>query len=386
MSKRLVTILLIMVMALSFAAATSAQETDDNKIVVGTNAEYPPFESVDENEEIVGFDIDLLTALAEDAGFEVEFVNTKWDGIFVALQQGEFDAVVSAATITDEREEIIDFTDPYFNAGQTIAVGADLAETVETIDDLAGLRIGVQLGTTGDELASEIEGAEVVRFDEVTLAFQALGEGEVDAIINDGPTSADIIANNPDLEVVIVGEPLTDEFYGIAVNPEKPELLDALNNSLANVIASGEYAEIYEEYFGQEPPEMFMPAEEGTVEIDFTDPESVFVGLLGTLLSPDVSLEALMPFVCAEAADNPLVPKDETALATFAGIELVDASQIEFETTIEEDLASIVPTGTLVLNIGEFPADQLLTTLGVTEITLKQNEEGNWQICPQAAE
>ena len=146
---------------------------------IGMNAEYPPFESVDEAGEIVGFDADLMVAIAEAAGFEFEWVNTRWDGIFVALQSGEFDAVISAATITDERAEIVNFSDPYFNAGQMIAVRAD--ETgIAGPTDLAGKKVGVQLGTTGDIWATDNTDAEVVRYDEITLAFQALAQGDVD--------------------------------------------------------------------------------------------------------------------------------------------------------------------------------------------------------------
>lgn len=390
---RLMRLFLMAAVLLSLIAVlpVSAQE-DDTKIIVGTNAEYPPFESVDENDEIVGFDIDLLNALAADAGFEVEFVNTKWDGIFVALSEGEFDAVISAATITEEREEIIDFTDPYFNAGQAIAVTADLAETVETVEDLVGLRVGVQLGTTGDELATDIEGVEVVRFDEITLAFQALGAGEIDAIINDGPVSADIIANNPDLEAVIVGEPLSDEFYGIAVNPERADVLDALNLALENVIASGEYAEIYREWFQQEPPSMFLPEEDmaAAVEVDFTDAESVVLGLIGTVFSGEATVEDLLAFGCEGAENSPLFP-DQAMLQGFAGV-TADLSQLELN--IEEDGDTAVVTGAgqigLITPGSEeplfMPIDTILGQLGVTQIELVKDEEGNWSVCPAEAE
>ncbi|MCZ7679404.1 MAG: transporter substrate-binding domain-containing protein [Sandaracinaceae bacterium] len=230
-------------------------------VTVGLNAEYPPFEYVDENNEIVGFDPDLMNAIAERAGFEIEWVNTRWDGIFVALASGEFDAVSSAATITDEREEIVNFSNPYFNAGQMIAVLEDRASEIQSPEDLPGLKVGVQSGTTGDIAASEIDGVEVVRYDEITLAFQALGNGTIDAIVNDGPVSADIIAKNPELGAVMVGDPFTDEFYGIAVQPDMPELLDAINDALAELIADGTYNDIYNKWFGMDAPSMFRPAE-----------------------------------------------------------------------------------------------------------------------------
>ncbi len=243
------------------AAAETMIESGLGVVTVGLNAEYPPFEYVDENGEIVGFDPDLMNAIAERAGFEIEWVNTRWDGIFVALASGEFDAVSSAATITEEREEIVDFSNPYFNAGQMIAVLEDRADEIQSPEDLPGLKVGVQSGTTGDIASSEIDGVEVVRYDEITLAFQALANGTIDAIVNDGPVSADIIAKNPELGAVMVGDPFTDEFYGIAVQPDMPELLDAINNALAELIADGTYNEIHNKWFGIDAPSMFRPAE-----------------------------------------------------------------------------------------------------------------------------
>ena len=249
--------------------AAMASETDFGIVTIGMNAEYPPFEYVDEDNNIVGFDPALVEIIAERAGFEYELVNTRWDGIFVALSSGEFDMVASAATITDEREEIVDFSNPYFYANQRIAVREADAETISSEDDLAGLRVGVQSGTTGDIYASEeIDGVEVVRYDEITLAFQALVNGDVDAIVNDGPTSADIISKNPDMGVVLVGDPLSEEFYGIAVQPDQPELLDAVNAALEEIIADGTYAELYEEWFDVEPDAMFMPADDMDAEAE----------------------------------------------------------------------------------------------------------------------
>jgi peptide/nickel transport system substrate-binding protein len=215
---------------------------------IGTNAEYPPFENVDEAGEIVGFDVDLMAAIAETAGFEFEWVNTRWDGIFVALQSGEFDAVISAATITDERAEIVDFSDPYFNAGQMIAVRA--AETgIEGPEDLAGKKAGVQLGTTGDIWLSEQTQAEVIRFDENTLAFQALANGDVDAAVADGPTAIDIVKANPEMNLKVLSGVYTEEFYGIAVNKDRAELLEAINEGLAALRADGTYDAIYNQWF-----------------------------------------------------------------------------------------------------------------------------------------
>ena len=244
--KKIVLLLVAILALVSMASCNKA----DVVYKVGTNAEYPPFESVDDAGNIVGFDPDILAAIAEKGGFEFEFVNTRWDGIFVALQSGEFDAVISAATITDERAEIVNFSDPYFNAGQMIAVLQKDAASTTTPSDLDGKKVGVQLGTTGDMWLSDNTQAEVVRYDEITLAFQALANGDLDAVFNDGPVSADIIRANPEMGATLVGEPITDEFYGIAVNKDEKDLLEAINKGLAEVKADGTYDQIWDKWFG----------------------------------------------------------------------------------------------------------------------------------------
>ncbi|MGD8750647.1 MAG: basic amino acid ABC transporter substrate-binding protein [Anaerolineales bacterium] len=265
-------------------------------ITIGTNAEYPPFEYVDEDGNITGFDVDLMNAIAAEAGFEFEFVNTRWDGIFVALASGEFDAVISAATITEERAQTVDFSDPYFNAGQRIAVRADETE-IQGPEDLAGKSVGVQLGTTGDIWLTEETEAEVVRYDENTLAFQALANGDVDATVADGPTAADIIKANPEMNLKLVEGVYTDEEYGIAVNKERPELLAAINQGLAAVKASGEYDEIYDKYFGTEEgeaPELGMI----TIGTNAEYPPFEYVDEDGNITGFDVDL---MNAIAAEA-------------------------------------------------------------------------------------
>jgi polar amino acid transport system substrate-binding protein len=218
---------------------------------IGTNAEYPPFEYVDDQNNIVGFDIELMTAIADEAGFEFEFVNTRWDGIFVALAAGEFDAVISAATITAERAETVNFSDPYFNAGQMITVRSDNT-TITGPDDLSGLRVGVQLGTTGDIWLTDQTDADVIRYDENTLAFQALANGDLDAAVADGPTAIDIVEANPEMNLKVLSGVYTDEQYGIAVNKDQTALLEAINEGLAAVQASGVYDELMDKYFPTE--------------------------------------------------------------------------------------------------------------------------------------
>ena len=231
---------ILMVLSLVLAACGGqAQQADDGKmkITVGTDATWPPFEYVDEgSKEIVGFDIDLMNAIAEKANLDVEYVNVGWDSLLAGMAQCQYDAAISAMTITEERKENFAFTNPYFAAGQVVTVAID--SDIQSKDDLAGKVVGVQLGTTGEQAAQKIDGATVKDYDEVSQAFLDLMNGQIDAVIADNPLALGYVGQNAD-KIKIVGEPFTDEYYGIAVCKTNTELLDKLNQALAEVKAEG---------------------------------------------------------------------------------------------------------------------------------------------------
>lgn len=219
---------------------------------VGTDAAYAPFESQNEKGEIVGFDIEIVQAIAAKAGFEVKFVNTPWEGIFNALAQGDRDLLVSSITITDERKQTMDFTDPYFDAAQLIAVRQD--STVTKFEDLKPLKVGVQTGTTGDEAVSNLLGktnTNIKRFESTPLALKELEAGGVDAVVADNGVVGHYVANNAAGGFKTVSDPaFVPEQYGIAVRKGNAELLAALNQGLAAIKADGSYDRIYTKYFG----------------------------------------------------------------------------------------------------------------------------------------
>ena len=238
--------------------APTPAPTGFGKIRVGTEAAFPPFENKDEQGNIVGFDIDLMRAIGKEVGFEPEFIDTPFDGIFVALQKGEFDAVISATTITEERKQIVDFSDPYFDAGLALVVRAD--SPYQSVDDLKGKPIGVQLGTTGDMEATKLYGEENVRrYDDVLLAFQALINGDVEGVVNDLPVTQGYIAANPQAKLRLIEGMITHEQYGIAVRKDRPDLLEAINRGLAAIKAKGIYDEIYRKWITG-PAEQPTPA------------------------------------------------------------------------------------------------------------------------------
>ena len=219
------------------------------KIVVATDATWPPMEFLNADKEIVGYDIDLMKAIADAAGFEVEFANTAWDGIFAGLATEEYDAVISSVTITAERQGTMDFSDSYINAGQVLIVAQSLSG-VDSLDDMVGKTVGAQIGTTGSFEVEKVAGVELATFDELGLAIAALANGQIDGVVADTPIAADYVLQNDEYSgsLKIVGEAFTDEYYGIAVNKGNSELLDLINAGLAEVLASNIPAQLEDKW------------------------------------------------------------------------------------------------------------------------------------------
>ena len=243
------------------ASAPASAPAPAKVYVVGTDAAYAPFESQNEKGEIVGFDIDIVTAVAAKAGIQVKFVNTPWEGIFNALGQGDRDMVVSAVTITEERKQTMDFTDPYFDAAQLIAVKE--TSKVAKFADLKKLKVGVQTGTTGDEAVSKLLGktnTNVKRFESTPLALKELEAGGVDAVVADNGVVIHYVANNPGGKFKTVSDKdFVPEQYGIALKKGNAELLAKMNEGLKAIKADGTYDQIYAKTFGA-PPAAAAPA------------------------------------------------------------------------------------------------------------------------------
>jgi polar amino acid transport system substrate-binding protein len=242
-------------------AASAPAPAPAKVYVVGTDAAYAPFESQNEKGEIVGFDIEVLQAVAKKADIEVKFVNTPWEGIFNALGQGDRDMVVSAVTITDERKQTMDFSDPYFDAQQLIAVKN--SSKIAKFADLKKLKVGVQTGTTGDEAVSKLLGktnTNIKRFESTPLALKELESGGVDAVVADNGVIIHYVANNPGGKFKTVADKeFVPEQYGIALKKGNTELQAKLNKGLAEIKADGSYDQIYTKYFGAAPAKTAVP-------------------------------------------------------------------------------------------------------------------------------
>jgi glutamine transport system substrate-binding protein len=241
-------------------AAPSENETEKPTYTVAFEATFPPFESKDaETGEFVGFDIDLIRAIGEEEGFDVQLMEMGFDGIIAAVQTGNVDLGVSGITIREDRLESVDFSTPYYHSALSIVVRTD-NDTIKGVEDLKGKRIAVQIGTTGADYAKKIEGAKVTEYDAVTDCFLELKNGGADAIVNDNPVNLNYIKGN-EQDYKIVGDTLESEYYGIAVKKGNKELLDKINSGLQKLKDNGKFAELYKKWFEVDPPE-YLPGEE----------------------------------------------------------------------------------------------------------------------------
>jgi ABC-type amino acid transport substrate-binding protein len=229
---------------------------DAEDVKVASDIAYPPFE-FEKKGKPVGFDIDLMREIGKRAGFTPEFQNVTFDGIIPGLGNNLYDAGVSSFTITKAREKKVDFSDPYFNADQSLMVQS--GSPIKSVDDIGDGIVGVQLGTTGELKAKEFEQqgkitGEVRTFDTITEAFSALENGQIDAVINDFAVSADFAKTGGGSLEVVQTIP-TGEQYGIAF-PQDSDLLEPVNKALEEIKKDGTYAEIYEKWLGQKPKEI----------------------------------------------------------------------------------------------------------------------------------
>jgi ABC-type amino acid transport substrate-binding protein len=243
------------------AAIPEFSTLEEGVLQVANCLDYPPFESVVDGDE-VGFDIDLVEAIGERLGLTTEWIRADFDTVFTAVAGNQFDMVAAASTITEEREQIVDFSDPYYASRQSLTVNSAETPDITSTDQLGeGDIVNVQKGTTGKLWAEENlvpQGVELRTFQLASDMFRDLEAGNAVGIINDEPASVEIIKDLPDLEVVQAID--TNENYGFAFSPSNPELREAVNIGLQMVIADGTYAEIFEQYFpGVEVPPEFQP-------------------------------------------------------------------------------------------------------------------------------
>lgn len=247
-------VLLLFGMAVLLAGCGGQQQAAQPKTLkVGMDAAFAPFEFQDEKtKEYVGFDVDLMKAIAKQMGYQVQFNNANFDGLIPALEAGNIDVAISAMTITPERAQKVNFSKPYYKSGLSIVVRND-NNTIKDFKDLEGKRIAVQIGTTGADYAKKIKDAKVREFNTAPEAFLELKAGGVDAVVNDLPVNQYYLAQGGNKDAKIVGDRLTAEDYGIATAKKNTALNDQINKALDELMKNGEYDKIYEKWFGTKP-------------------------------------------------------------------------------------------------------------------------------------
>lgn len=236
--------------ALLTACGTEDESTtaaDGKKVyIAGTEATFAPFEYMDEKGNVVGIDKDLMDAISDEMGIEIEMKNVGWDSVFEGIKGGTVDIGASAITITDKRLKDYDFTTPYYEATQLILVKPD--SDIQSVEDLKDKKVSVQINTTGHEAAKKVLGEmnpDVKAFENLPTAVLEMLNGSVDATIADNTVVNEYIKNNPDKELKIIeDDSFEKEQYGFMLKKGNEELLQLLNEGLEKLEENGKLAEI----------------------------------------------------------------------------------------------------------------------------------------------
>ena len=239
------------------ASSEAASETETaelstvepGKLIMSTNAAFPPYEMTTDSGEFEGIDIETAQAIADKLGLELQIDDMDFDAALLAVQQGKADLVMAGVTVSDERQNVMDFTDSYATGIQSIIVKED--SDIASVDDLAGKKIGTQRGTTGYLYCSDDFGDEnVVAYDNGLTAVQMLNNGQVDCVVIDNAPAKEFIAANPGLKLLDTA--YVEESYAIGVGKGNTELKDAINTALEELKADGTLQAIVDKYITAE--------------------------------------------------------------------------------------------------------------------------------------
>lgn len=224
-------------------AEAAGTEAAGGTLVMATNAEFPPYE-YREGDNVVGIDVEIGEAIAKSMGMELKVEDMAFDSIIVAVDAGKADVGLAGLTVTEDRLMNVNFSDPYTTATQVVIVKED--SPITSPNDLEGKKIGVQLGTTGDQYAGDIKDATVERYNKGFEAVQAMTQGKIDAVIIDREPAKVFVEQNEGIKML--DEAYTEEEYAIAIKKDNEELLKKVNTALADLKSSGELQKILDKY------------------------------------------------------------------------------------------------------------------------------------------
>ncbi len=250
--KKITSLVLVAVLSLGVLTLTACGGDDDTLLAV-TEPTFPPFDTTDEDGELVGFDMDLMNAIAEDQGFKVKYKALEFDALIPAIESEQADIITAGMNAEDpERQKKVNFSETYYDSGIVVVVKSDNT-TINSVDDLTSdMKVAGQIGTTSadkvDELKKDGKIGESVILNKNSDAILQLNNGDVNAVIIDLPVAKSYIKQHPD-EIKLVGETMNAEAYGFAVNKDNDELLKKINTGLQNVKESGKYDELIEKWF-----------------------------------------------------------------------------------------------------------------------------------------
>lgn len=240
---------MVALITLTLTLTACEEKKDPNKIIFGTNAEFPPFEFVVNGEgtigEFDGIDIAIADLIAKDNGKTAEIQNMEFDSLLIALENGQVDAVIAGMSVDPERAEKVDFSIPYYKATQVMIVPEN--STITKAEDMNGKKIAVIQGYTGENCVKKM-GYEYVSFKKGTDAIMELVNGKADVVVIDSATASKYVSDNKGLKIVEDKNAFDSEEYAIAVKKGNKELLDMINASLQELIDSGKISELGDKY------------------------------------------------------------------------------------------------------------------------------------------
>ncbi len=239
------------IFATAMFCATGAMADEAQVLRVATEPSFAPFEFMDQKtSKLIGFDIDIINAIAKETGYKTDIASMPFDGQIPAVLTHQIDVAISGFTITEERAKIVNFTEPYYDAGLGALVRKDLQSKISTAADLEGKTICAQIGTSGAMYAQKIKGAKLSQFNTASEAFMELDKGSCDATVNDKPVLEYYLATTKNDKLFLLTDRFTFEQYGIVTAKDNKELTDKMSSGLKLIKANGTYDKIYTKWFG----------------------------------------------------------------------------------------------------------------------------------------